>query len=221
MSSVISMLEQDPTITAISFPYHEFFGGFDYVVTGKWHLVEYPKVHRVFSWQKGYTYLSHRPATVIDEHEINLRTVNWISSPMNGKNPIFMYHYSYVFPKQARQKVGYYSHVSWTEAFRGNQRWLDESYFGLRHPFFLGEKGKPILQWLERFRGEHPRSVQQLRNDLANGKLKEPTRPSEDIEKLLSSPRYWLATRILRILMPAFWKIRRYFRKVLAGTNKI
>ena len=217
MRAIVSMLERDPTITAVSFPYFEFFGGFDYVITGKWHLFEHPKFHRLFKWNSKYTYKSHRPPTVLNEKRENLRTIRWIDQPKNGKSPIYLFHYSYVFPKQAQQKVGYYSHVSWTKAFQGNQKWLDDSYLGLKHPFFLGEKGSPILQWLARYKGKHPEPIQRLKADLISGKVKEPLRTTKDIEELLSSPFYWTSTKFLRFVMPIFWKGRQYLRTKLTN----
>jgi hypothetical protein len=217
MSAIVSMLKEDRDITSVSFPYLEFFGGFDYLITGKWHLYDHPRFHRLFKWKQQFAYTSHRPPTVVNEKKENLRSLKWINQPRNGKFPVVLYHYSYVFPKQAKQKVGYYSNVSWTSAFRENQKWYEESYLGLEHPFFLGEKGRPILQWLERFQGTHPESIQQLLTDLDAGKLHEPLRPTEDIEELLNSPGYWLTTRGLRLIMPPFWKARTWFRSTFGN----
>lgn len=220
MEAITAMLAADPTITAVSFPYYEFFGGFDYLITGKWHLVEYPRVHRLFRWREGYTYLSHRPATVIDEKGMDLRKENWIQSPTNKSISVYMFHYSYVFPKQAKQKVGYYSNVEWTEAFRQNEQWLEDSFLGLKKPLFLSERGKPIFQWLERFRGEHPEAIEQLRADIDRGVVGEPLRPTNDIERLLRSPGYWLATRLLHLAMPLYWRARRWLRMLFARAKK-
>lgn len=216
IGAITTTLEDDPNIGTISFPYYEFFGGFDYVITGKWHLAEYTKVHRLFRWKKGYRYVSHRPATVVDEMGLDLRQGKWIETPRNGTSLVHMFHYSYVFPKQARQKVGYYSNVDWTQAFRQNQQWLEDSYFGLKSPLFLSERGKPIFQWLERYRSGHPEIIVQLRKDIDSGKVEEPMRATRDIEKLLNQPLYWLVTRILRILMPPFWKLRLWVRRTFA-----
>lgn len=215
IGAIVTMLANDPNISAVSFPYYEFFGGFDYLITGKWHMVEYPRVHRLFRWGKGYTYSLHRPATVVDQNQKDLREKKWISSPKNGSRPIYMYHYSYVFPKQARQKVGYYSNVSWTETFRQNQKWLEDSYLGLKAPLFLGERGGLIFQWLERYRGSHPEAIDQLQADVANGAVQEPLRPTEDIERILKSPGYRLVTRLLHLFMPLFWRTRRWLKMSL------
>lgn len=219
MHAVLSILDEDPDITAVSFPYYEFFGGFDYVITGKWQLVEYPLIPRLFRWKTGYKYLAHRPATVVNESGKDLRAISWVRSPKNGNSAILLFHYSYVFPKQAAQKVGYYSNVDWTDSFRGNQKWLDESFFKLAAPLFLGERGKPILQWLERYRGPHPELIDQLREDIRQGIVREPLRRTEDIEALLASPGYRLTTWILHRVMPWFWRARRWWKTRLMGKD--
>lgn len=216
MRSIYSMLENDPTVTAVSFPYLEFFGSFSSHITGVWHLYEHPLFHRLFRWGSGYAYKSHRPPTVVDKNGADLRQQKWVSSPMNGKSPIFLYHYSYVFPKQAEQKVGYYTHVEWTKTFRHNQRWMQEEYLGLKHPMFLSERGTPFLQWLERYSGGHPKSIEQLRSDLASGKVREPMRSIDDIERLLSSPIYYLERVVARAFLALYWPLRALWKQMRA-----
>jgi hypothetical protein len=213
MAVVVNLLKHDPTIDTISFPYIEFFGGFDSTITGVWHLYEYPLVHRVFRWADGHRYVSHRPPTVVDETGRDLRTKNWLSRPMNGDRPIRMYHYSYVLPKQANQKVGYYSNVDWTEAFRRNKEWFENSFLGLKNPLFLGEKGWPNLQWLERFAGQHPQAIYQLQEDLRTGKIKETLRGAEDIRQLLNRPGYRWLTILAGIALAVYWPMRSVWKK--------
>ena len=105
--------------------------------------------------------------------------------------------------------MDYYAHVDWTNEFRDNQRWYDESYIALRNPFFLGERGFPIFQWLERFKGEHPPKIQALRQQLESGALPYEQRRSTDIDRLLKTGWYRLATRVLRWLLPLYWRLRR------------
>jgi hypothetical protein len=213
MQAIVNLLERDPSITAVSFPYIEFFGSFDSQITGTWHLYEHSLFHRLFRWGKGYSYQTHRPPTVLDAAGNDLRKLHWIFRPENNSHPIFLYHYSYVFPKQAKQKVGYYANVVWTDVFRGNQLWLEESYLGLKRPMFLSEKGR-TLQWLEPFRGQHPEAIQQLREDLASGKVAEPQRPSQDIERLLASPLYRLQRGLARLLLFVFWPLRTLWKSL-------
>ena len=214
LRSVLQMVEEDPSISAISFPYLEFFGSFESIVSGVWHLHEHTLFHRVFRWGPGYSYSSHRPPTVLDASGADLRNNHWISSPKNGSEPIYLYHYSYVLPKQAQQKVGYYSNVEWTSSFKQNKRWFEESYQQLKHPMFLGEKGWPNLQWLGRFKGQHPEAITALQHDLSAGKLREDLRPTQDIEKLLSSPLYSLQKALARMLLAVYWPLRTVWKAI-------
>ncbi|MCW5875593.1 MAG: glycosyltransferase family 2 protein [Anaerolineales bacterium] len=209
MDAVLELLQADKELAGLSFPYVEFFGGFDYLITGKWHIQQYPLLPRVFRWGPGFAYAGHRPPTVLNANGQDLRTLKWESAPKRDGRPIHMLHYSYVFPKQAQQKVGYYSAVTWTDSFRDNQRWYEKSYLALENPLFLGEKGWPILQWLERFRGEHPPAIHALRADLAKGEVTETQRSTQDIERLLRASWYWLTTRVLRTVMPLYWALQK------------
>lgn len=216
MRAVLSRLEDDPSPDTISFPYLEFFGGFSSIVTGQWHLYEHKLFHRVFRWGPGFQYTSHRPPTVLDANGINLREKSWISFPKNGNKSICLFHYSYVFPKQAQQKVGYYANVDWTNAFRQNERWYQESYQQLKRPMFLGEKGWPNLQWLEAYDGQHPEIIQILRRDLAAGRVDEPVRVAEDIRHLVDSPVYWIQRVVARAFLASYWPVRSIWKRVRA-----
>ncbi|MQC26252.1 MAG: glycosyltransferase family 2 protein [Chloroflexi bacterium] len=210
--TVLQLLAERPELGGISFPFHEFWGSFDAITTGKWYLQEFTEVRRIFRWGPGHTYTTHRPPTVLDERGRDRYESAWLSGKELRRRGIFMYHYSYVFPKQARQKVGYYSNVAWSDTFRRNEQWFHESYQALKRPLFLGEQGWPILQWLERYRGQHPQAILELRADLESGRVTEPQRDETDIQRLLASPLYLLATRLLRILMPPYWRVRSWWR---------
>lgn len=211
---ILSMIEEDPTISGFGFPFIQFWGGFESVEEGLLFRYVLPGVNRVFKWGDGFAYHAHRPSTVVDDKGRNLCDLNWVSWKRMKREGIYLYHYSYVFPHQARQKVGYYTHVEWTDEFRGNDRWLRDSYFGLKHPYFIGETpGSP--EWLRRYDGPHPGAIVQLRDDLAAGRLTEGIRPTEDIERLLASRRYAVGTAALRVLLPPL-----YLAKRTAGTAR-
>jgi len=200
MKTVFDMLESNPEITAVSFPYRQFWGGFDYVETGQWFQYELPSVNRLFSWRQGYQYIEHRPPTVADEKGRDLRTLKWVSHKQMRKAGIYLYHYSYVLPKQAYEKVAYYTNVTWTDAFRENERWLSERYLKLGDPFHVGE-GLDYLTWLVRYDGQHPEHIVKMRDDISNGRLKIALRPTGDIESLLSSRSYTVARSALSVLL--------------------
>ncbi|HSS95423.1 MAG TPA: glycosyltransferase family A protein, partial [Terriglobales bacterium] len=102
MEAVMRLLDERPNISRISFPFYEFWGGFDYFTTGTWYLHEFTEVRRIFRWRSGYSYSSHRPPTVLNETGHELDGPRWITGGQMRKRGIFMYHYSYVFPKQAQ-----------------------------------------------------------------------------------------------------------------------
>jgi glycosyltransferase involved in cell wall biosynthesis len=224
LRTVVSMLEAHPEIDAVSFPYYEFFGSFGSTISGVWHIKEHPLFHRLFKWRKDYVYRTHRPPTVEDENGVNLRKKNWVKAPKVSNREIKLLHYSYVFPKQAKLKVGYYSSVRWTDAFRQNQHWFENSYLGLKAPMFLGEKGWPNLQWLETYTGDHPVQIQQLRQDLDVGRLEERPRPIDDIDRLLASPLYGIQKLLARTFLSFFWPARQIWKKIrhmlVSGSSK-
>lgn len=218
---VSDMLDENPDITTISFPFVEFFGGFESIQRGWWYDYINPWMHRVFKWEAGYHYSAHRPPTVVDEQGRDLRTLNWVDNRMMKRKGIYMYHYSYVFPKQAEFKVKYYSTAKWTAGFRDNQRWLQESYYELRRPFFIGEHQKR-WQWLVPFQGKHPEAIEKILVDLKRGVLDEPMRDTQDIERLLANPLYRIAGVILLPILLVYWHMRaavkpftRWVRKLL------
>ncbi len=218
MRRISDMLVSDPDITAVSFPYKQFWGGFDYQETGPWFLYDFPCIHRLFRWKKGYQYVAHRPPTVLDEQGRDLHHLKWISHKKMQRMGIHLLHYSYVLPKQARQKVGYYSNVQWSAVFQNNERWLKDSYLTLKDPLFIGEAGRPHFQWLERYEGSHPTQIEMLQQDLNAGHIQEPLRPVDDIERLLSSFRYTLERRMLRIYLFILYHakpFKRYLRRFL------
>lgn len=206
LKAMLGLLDRNPEISGYSFPYIEFFGGFDFYITGEWHLHAYPRVPRLFRWGPGYQYTSHRPSAVVNDRGQDLRQLHWVDEPKPAGSSVRMHHYSYVFPKQAMQKVGYYSKVEWSSAFKDNQTWYEKKYLGLQNPMHLGELQG--LQWLERFTGQHPAAIQALRRDLEQGRVQIERRPVADIEQLLSSPRYRVQTWLARLFLRAYWPIR-------------
>jgi len=204
MRTMLEMLASDPDITAVSFPYRQFWGGFDYVETGQWFKYEHPCFHRLFRWGPGYRYVKHRPPTVVDEKGRDLRTQKWITHRQMRRAGIYLYHYSYVLPKQAREKVGYYRGVTWSDEFQDIEQWLNERYLELGDPYHVGE-GMDYLTWLERYQGPHPGQILKMKGDIANGHLVVSQRPTEDIESSLVSPSYVLGTFLLRGFLFLKW----------------
>ena len=211
MRSVLDMVMSDPEIAGVSFPFLNFWGGFEYLEDGEYFRYRLPGVPRLFRWRAGYHYAGHRPPTVVDEKSRDLRSLTWVSHRQMRKAGTYMYHYSTVLPKQAEQKAGYYANVTWGgDGFGDLEQWLTESYYGLRDPYHIGEGGRSIPQWLQRYRGgRHPAQIVKLQQHLASGELDEPTRPTDDLDRLLNSPLYALGRWGVRVRLFIFWTAKR------------
>ncbi len=204
MHTVMSMLRQNSDISAVSFLQIKFWGGFDYLV-GSWHARRGSDIyHRLFRWKPGYRYVTHRPPTVHDEQGRDLRSLHWVNSGAMEKRGVVLYHYSLVFPKQVFEKCEYYRNAPWVDRFRALE-WAEQVFRDLRYPYRVHNVYDKV-SWLERFTGSHPPQITQLRTDIAMGRLQVEVRPTDDIERILQSPRYRLGRLVLQILEPFDWR---------------
>ena len=196
MKRVIRMLGDDNGITAVSFKQIAFWGGFRYITDG-WYLRSGGDVfHRLFKWGRGYSYVTHRPPTVHDAHGHDLKEVKWVNGYQMARLGIFLYHYSLTFPKQVLEKCAYYSEADWVRANRFND-WARTGYMKLEKPFRV-HNVYDYPSWLERFKGEHPEQIAQLRNDIRDGKVAVELRQTDDVERLLKSPNYVVRRAVFR-----------------------
>jgi hypothetical protein len=195
MAKVCGLLHNDPTLSGASFHQITFWGGSDYIVDG-WFLRRGMSIyHRLFKWGPGYHYAAHRPPTVLDDQERDLRTLNWYDAAELRSRGIQLYHYSLLLPKQVEEKCTYYATAplfARSEALT----WYAETFMTLRRPF----RPHNVYQypsWLERYRGGHPPQIVSMLADLRAGRLNTALRPVDDVERLLS--RWWY--RVGRVLL--------------------
>ena len=215
MESVLNMLQSEPGLTGMSFPFLNFWGGFEFLEDGQWFRYKFPSVNRLFRWGEGYRYAEFRPPTVVDDQGRDTRFIQWVSHQRMRRAGIYMYHYTTVLPKQAREKVGYYANVTWSgDGFSAIHRWLQDSYYGLTDPYFIGEDGKARLQWLERYQGRHPGQIVRMREDLGSDRLEEAMRPTEDLERLLGSRSYIVGRWARRLQLFIGWHLGRSYSSV-------
>ena len=204
MQRILSMLQADPTITAVYFKQICFWGGFDYVVDG-WYLRQVQNegpgiIPRVFRWRPGYRYAYHRPVTVLDENKQDIRKINPLNGQELAEQGLYMYHYSLLFPKQVTEKSAYYGQAAWAELAQSEQ-WAEEVFGELKRPFHVHNVYK-YPSWLENFTGQHPPQIQAMRQDILDGQIKCALRPTADIESLLDQPGYKLGRLGLKIADP-------------------
>lgn len=200
MGRVIEMLTANPSITAMTFPMKTFWGGLDYIVDG--FMLRAFSVHRIFAWGKGYRYISHRPPTVINENGTNLREINAVTAKELAGKGIFMCHYELLFPKQVMEKCSYYKMAGWITTLRNIDKWFYDSYLNLKKTFRV-HMVYQHLSWMEHFNEKHPPQVVAMIKDVSNGVFPGiALRKTDDIERLLKTPRYVVCRQILKMMVP-------------------
>jgi hypothetical protein len=193
METILCMLRENPEISTLSFKQITFWGGFDYIVDS-WYLRRGADIcHRLFKWGNGYHYITHRPPTVHNSENKDLRTLKWVNGYELEKRGIYLYHYSLVFPKQVREKCEYYSSAEWAEHAKKAREWAENDYMKLKNPYRVHNVYN-YPSWLMRYKGKHPSAIQQMKKDIERGELSIETRESSDVEKLLNSKRYRLGS---------------------------
>ena len=196
MHEIVQMLRLGD-IDAMSFHMLQFWGHPSVVVNGFTFLTGYNCFHRLFRWGPGFEYTSHRPPTVIDASGVDLRTKHWVTHDQSRSAGFALYHYSLLFPRQAREKCEYYSRIPWSDVFREANIWFERSYTKLETPFRAYIH--PNLSWLERFCGKTPDHVAEMYEQSCTGLFPGVTvRPTMDIDALLASRSYACAISILK-----------------------
>lgn len=200
MAWIIGVLSTNQSIYAVSFKQIQFWGGLNYYTDG-WYLRHYggDVFHRLFRWAPGYTYVTHRPPTVINEKGVDLRALGHLQARELARRNIFLYHYSLVFPHQVIGKSAYYSQVSWGK-FGGMSDWATENFLQLKNPYRVHNVYR-YPSWLERYTGPHPPQVIAMWDDLKSGSFRDRVqiRDTGDIERLLISQRYRLGIAVLKL----------------------
>jgi len=197
MRRVIKMLQEEPSITVVTFPMITFWGGFDYLTDG-WYLRRGARFyHRLFRWGPGYRYVTHRPPTVCDAEGRDLRLQHWLTGEEMARRHIIMRHYSLLLPKQVIEKCNYYGAAAWAQRSRADE-WAQSAYLHLRQPYRV-HNVYDFPSWLERFEGAHPPQIEALRRDIASGAVYVEVRQHDDIERLLRSPLYVFGRFFLKI----------------------
>ncbi|NIA69015.1 glycosyltransferase family 2 protein [Pelagibius litoralis] len=185
IETVIALLHGEADITAVSFRQITFWGGFDYTAEG-WYLRRGAATyHRLFQWGPGFDYVSHRPPTVHDDRARDLRQLRWFDDRAMAARGIYLYHYSLLLPKQVEEKCDYYQNAEWAQRV-GALAWAQQVFGELRRPFRVHNMYR-YPSWLERYRGDHPQQILQMRSDIVDGRLPVELRRSDDIERLLNS----------------------------------
>lgn len=226
METILELLrETKPAITAFTFKPIHFWGGLEYSVDGPRIVAGGQYFHRGFRWGEGYTYIEHRPPTVLDAAGQDTRKQQWLTAAALAARGIYLYHYTLIFPLQVKQKSAYYEALS--GGSRKDVRWAKTCYHTLGHPYHIHNiSAHP--SWLEKFTGSHPPQIMRMMEDIRAGKLTVELRQTEDIDALLAKWWYPFGREFLRFISPVygvalrlwwrrpFWMTRGYWRGKLS-----
>ena len=196
MSKICDILLSQPDIHVVEFPMLTFWGGLNYIIDG--FFLKIFKTYRIFKWRKGYRYIKHRPPTIVDENGLDIRNKGTLKSPVLKKKKIYLYHYDTLLPNQACQKTEYYGNVSWANnSFKNINQWLEYGYKTLKwkyHPHIVDK----YPSWLLRYNGVHPPQIENMFQDILNGKITGiKIRNIDDIEEILHSRLYNFNCKVL------------------------
>lgn len=98
---IIELLEKEK-YTSVGFRAISFYGGFDRYLTGFEQEHEFMRIRK---YHPGAMWSNHRPPTIDLPEGAPQKKLGFETLAAMG---IFMYHYSYVFPRQVYEKIQYY-----------------------------------------------------------------------------------------------------------------
>lgn len=204
----IAVILAEGEVTAISFPFYNFWGGPGYLLDGYADRCEDRRVNRIFKWSPGSRYVSHRPPTVQNAAGVDMSSINWLDSREMRRRGIFMYHYDMILPVQAYRKSRYYSKVEWHQLDGIRVRdWYYDTFENLVDPYHIYTI-YTHFSWLRRFDREHPEAVKRMLDDIGHGHIPGISlRRIDDIEVLLNDWRYrWgCIWRLWLVVLPQTW----------------
>jgi hypothetical protein len=160
------------SLTSVGFKSLSFYGGFDRYLTGFEEDAEFLRIHKIYPGSYWHTHrpprIAHKQSPLLQSKHLNHNTLATLG--------VRMYHYSYVFPQQVKQKVAYYT------AAVGDKDVQIPNYFNdVYLPWLQGkreeieQKYEGVHEWKPSYRGpcyttpftgNHPTIIQQNLNKL-------------------------------------------------------
>lgn len=177
--SIINILQSFKP-TSVGVRSCSFYGGTNHYLTG--FELNPDNFLRIFKYEKGATWLTHRPPTIKYPDNLNIQRKHLNSEELYRATGAQMYHYSYVFPDQVFKKINYYKdsvskqncidnyfnniYLPWVLGNDIEKAIIEQKYLGV-HEFKPSVRG---VCFTEKFTGEHPESIDV---NLINSKIKE------------------------------------------------
>jgi hypothetical protein len=145
IETVLRILDKE-RYTSVGFRSMTFYGGFDRVMTGFEQENEFRRIART---APGCRWATHRPPTMFypagrppdPERHLDFMT-------LCQNHGIWMYHYSYVFPRQVHEKLRYY------KAAVSRQNCIDDYFNTVYKPWVVGDASAKF-EVEKRYNGVH------------------------------------------------------------------
>lgn len=159
--------------TSVGFKSITFYGGFNHYLTGFEQEHEFIRIQK---YSRGAVWKTHRPPTI----ELPAGTPrNHLSFERLAQMGIYMYHYSYVFPRQVKEKISYYEaavikkdgcipnyfetvYRDWVMGDDATKQAIEKRYKGV-HEFVPESRGEC---YTAKFTGLHPHVIIQDWNEI-------------------------------------------------------
>lgn len=182
LQKTIEFLEKEKP-TSVGVRSKSFYGGFEHYLTG--FELKTDNFLRIFRVVKGSKWLTHRPPTIEYPSDANIFLKHVDSDTFYRKTGVEIYHYSYVFPTQVKNKIEYYKakvsldkcidnyydsiFLPWVNGDEFEKYQIEKKYLGVHEfkPEFRGDC------FTADFVGEHPKSVSKNLKELINRIQKE------------------------------------------------
>ena len=168
IEKTIDFLRQENP-TSVGVRSRSFYGGFDHYLTG--FELNKDNFIRIFKVTEGSRWLTHRPPTI--EYPKNQKIIkkHIDSKTFFKQTGVEMYHYSYVFPKQVKNKIEYY------KAKVSLHKCIDDYYNTIFKPWMtsseldrydIEKRYLGVHEWKPEYRGdcftadfygEHPKAI--------------------------------------------------------------
>lgn len=168
LEKMIDFLKKEKP-TSVGLQSCSFYGGFDHYLTG--FELNTDNFLRVFKYEEGSTWLTHRPPTIQYPPNKNVIRKHITSDELFSRTGIQMYHYSYVFPDQVFNKINYYKskvsrdncidnyfetvYIPWVISNEEKRKKIEKAYYGV-HEFKPEVRGEC---YTKSFELKHPESI--------------------------------------------------------------
>lgn len=177
LKKIIELLEKEKP-TSVGIRSCSFFGGFEHYLTG--FELKKDNFLRIFKYEKGSTWLTHRPPTILYPENKKPVLKHIDSDTLYELTGAQMYHYSYVFPDQVYKKVNYYKdsvskdncidnyfqniYLPWVNGDAEQKENIENKYYGV-HEFKPHVRGECRT---DKFKLSHPEAINKNMQKLKN-----------------------------------------------------